>query len=169
VSPQEVTPESGSCEERLYAAQVAAEELQRVNDVLRGQVGGVLDRGRARAVLADFWGVGLVGRYVDPEPYLDRLAACVRPATIDRDALAQRIYDYASVGVDDESRLSTAISDANGARDLADQILALVRPAAGVTITPEEAAAVLDMIMDNPTGRDDAEDQRLIRRLGGEA
>jgi hypothetical protein len=36
--------EAGSCEERLYAAQVAAEELQRVNDVLRGQVGGVLDR-----------------------------------------------------------------------------------------------------------------------------
>jgi hypothetical protein len=80
--------------------------------------GGVLDRDQARDVLARL--PGLFSGHHDPEDVLDRLAACVRPAAIDRDALVAVLGSFAG--------------EAFGSGNLdyaawADRILALVRPA----------------------------------------
>jgi hypothetical protein len=118
-------------------------------------VGGVLDRDQARAVLRSAY---RDDPSEDPEGFeeiLDRLAAAVRPAAIDRDALvaAIRTFPWAMSAEDAADRLIT---------------LALVRPVAGVTLTPEEAEIALgwEARVSAEWGPErTAEEQALVDRL----
>lgn len=122
-----------SSDDYALARWVRDSEVRAVLAEVTPEPGGVLDHDQARDRLwaifndEDVWDQGyphVIGRI------LDAVAGCVRPAAIDRDELLDELWD---------GKPATA----RAAAEQADRILALVRPVAGVTLTPEEADLVL--------------------------
>jgi hypothetical protein len=141
---------------------IGVDDVRAVLAEVSPEPGGVLDRDQARYVLIDLWRdllAAIARNEAVPrlDPYVDRLAGCVRPAAIDRDALTALILTWQPYPGFESASIR------------ADAILALVRPVAGVTLTPEEADLVRRLVTRDPrtpwSTRDNARLPALAARL----